>query len=91
MARELGRRLKVGYVSPDFRQLSVAYFVDPLLKGHDQQAVEVFRYAEVVRSDADTGNQRMEGLNCGERLAAFFRVREGRGFFEGFLVLGPPW
>jgi hypothetical protein len=36
----------------------------------------------------------MEGLNCGERLAAFFRVREGRGFFEGFVAradcLGEP-
>ena len=36
----------------------------------------------------------MEGLDRGERLAAFFRVREGRGFFECFLAradrLGEP-
>jgi predicted O-linked N-acetylglucosamine transferase (SPINDLY family) len=56
--REPGRRLKVGYVSPDFRQHSVAYFVDPLLKGHDQQAVEVFCYAEVARPDAVTARLR---------------------------------
>jgi protein O-GlcNAc transferase len=50
--REAGRRLKIGYVSPDFRMHSVAYFVEPLLKEHDRQAIEVFCYAEVKRQDA---------------------------------------
>ena len=54
MTARLGRRLKIGYVSPDFRQHSVAYFVEPLLKEHDRQAVEVFCYAEVRRPDAVT-------------------------------------
>jgi predicted O-linked N-acetylglucosamine transferase (SPINDLY family) len=54
--REVGRRLKIGYVSPDFRSHSVAYFVEPLLKGHDWQAVEAFCYAEVKRPDTVTGN-----------------------------------
>jgi protein O-GlcNAc transferase len=52
------RRLKIGYLSPDFREHSVAYFVEPLLKGHDRQAVEVFCYAEVKRPDAVTGDLR---------------------------------
>ena len=52
--REAGRRLRIGYVSPDFRLHSVAYFVEPLLKGHDRQAVEVFCYAEVLRPDTVT-------------------------------------
>ena len=30
--REMGRRLKIGYVSPDLRHHSVAYFVEPLLR-----------------------------------------------------------
>jgi predicted O-linked N-acetylglucosamine transferase (SPINDLY family) len=34
----------------------VAYFVEPLLKGHDRQAVEVFCYAEVKRPDTVTGD-----------------------------------
>ncbi len=51
---ETGRRLRVGYVSPDLRQHSVAYFFQPLLREHDPQAVEVFCYAEVARPDAVT-------------------------------------
>ena len=58
--RVAGRRLKIGYVSPDFRQHSVAYFVEPLLREHDRQAVEVFCYAEVMRPDAVTA--RLQGL-----------------------------
>ena len=33
----------------------MAFFVQPLLKGHDRQAVEVFCYSEVKRPDAVTG------------------------------------
>jgi len=56
--REPGRRLRVGYVSPDFREHSVAYFVEPLFKGHDRRAVEVFCYAEISRPDATTARLR---------------------------------
>jgi protein O-GlcNAc transferase len=52
--RSTGRRLKVGYVSPDFRQHSVAYFLEPLLRHHDRSDVEVFCYAEVSAPDAAT-------------------------------------
>ena len=36
------RRLRIGYLSPDFHQHPVAFFVEPLLRGHDRQKVEVF-------------------------------------------------
>jgi FkbM family methyltransferase len=52
--RETGRRLRIGYVSPDFCLHSVAFFLEPLLRGHDRQVVEVFCYAEVMRPDAAT-------------------------------------
>ncbi len=45
------RRLKVGYVSPDFKNHSVQFFVEPLLANHDHAAVEVFAYADLPRED----------------------------------------
>jgi len=47
----LGRRLRVGYVSPDFRLHSCAFFMEPLLAAHDRNAVEVFCYAAVKHPD----------------------------------------
>lgn len=48
------RRLRIGYVSPDFRDHSVSYFFLPLLEAHDRREVEVFCYAEVKRVDKMT-------------------------------------
>ena len=48
------RRLRVGYVSPDFRAHPVSYFFEPLLAEHDRGVVEVFCYAEVRRPDEIT-------------------------------------
>ena len=52
--RSAERRLKVGYVSPDFRSHSVAHVLEPLLRSHDRSAIEVFCYAEVNWPDART-------------------------------------
>jgi protein O-GlcNAc transferase len=51
---ESGRPLRVGYVSPDFREHSVRYFIEPILAHHDPAAVEVFCYANVALPDAVT-------------------------------------
>ncbi len=48
------RVLRVGYVSPDFRQHSITYFLESLLAQHDRAAVEIFAYAEVAHPDAVT-------------------------------------
>ena len=53
-SREPGRRLRVGYVSPDFRSHAVAYFVEPIIANHDRERVEIYCYAEVKREDAYT-------------------------------------
>ena len=45
------KRLKIGYVSPDFYQHSVSFFFMPLLQNHDRNQVEVFCYSEVRFSD----------------------------------------
>ena len=47
-------RLRIGYVSPDFRGHSVGYFFLPLLMARDRNEVEVFCYAEVKRPDEMT-------------------------------------
>jgi len=52
--RNPNRRLRVGYVSPDFRRHSVAYFFEPLLREHDRDLVELYCYAEVTRPDSVT-------------------------------------
>ncbi len=56
--RAPGRRLKVGYVSPDLRAHSVAYFLTPLLENHSKQAVDVYCYAGVIQPDAVTAHLR---------------------------------
>jgi predicted O-linked N-acetylglucosamine transferase (SPINDLY family) len=57
---EPGRRLRVGYVSPDFCVHSVARFIEPVLDSHDHQAFEIVCYADVARPDRVT--QRLHGL-----------------------------
>jgi predicted O-linked N-acetylglucosamine transferase (SPINDLY family) len=48
------RRLRVGYVSPDFRAHAIQQFLVPLLQHHDAQAFEVFLYSSVARADPET-------------------------------------
>lgn len=48
------RRLKVGYVSPDFCAHSVAFFIEPVIVSHDRAKFEVICYADVPRPDTVT-------------------------------------
>jgi protein O-GlcNAc transferase len=48
------RRLRIGYVSPDFRHHVCALFIEPLLSQHDHTLVEVFAYSLVRREDQVT-------------------------------------
>ncbi|WP_413172057.1 tetratricopeptide repeat protein [Anabaena azotica] len=48
------RRLRIGYISPDFRRHSVSAFIKPIFQHHDRTQVEVFCYGEVNEPDAIT-------------------------------------
>lgn len=50
-----GRRLKVGYVSGDFRQHAVSYFVEQLFTHHERTRIELFAYSTQSMRDAVTG------------------------------------
>jgi predicted O-linked N-acetylglucosamine transferase (SPINDLY family) len=52
--RSPDRRLRIGYVSPDFRQHVVGMNLLPLFSRHDHSAFEIFCYAQVARPDAQT-------------------------------------
>jgi len=48
------RRLRVGYISPDFHTHSVAYNFEPFLSGRNSGAVEVYGYGNVKKQDEIT-------------------------------------
>jgi protein O-GlcNAc transferase len=52
--RQKDRRLRIGYVSADFREHSVVFFVENLLLHHDRKQVEVFCYSDVTHPDEIT-------------------------------------
>ena len=57
-AQDPERRLRIGYVSADFHQHSVAFFLAPVLAAHDAAEVEVFAYSDVAKPDAVTAKLR---------------------------------
>ena len=51
-----GKKLRIGYVSGDFKNHSVSYFFEPLLYNHNKNAVEIFCYYNNTITD-DTTNR----------------------------------
>jgi protein O-GlcNAc transferase len=60
--RNPDRRLRIGYVSPNFWEHCQSFFMLPLLLAHDRRQVEVFCYSEVLRPDARTRQMK----NCAD-------------------------
>ena len=52
--RDPARKLRLGYLSPDFRAHSVAYFFEALLEKHDRKQFEIFLYSDTSRADVVT-------------------------------------
>ncbi len=59
--RNFSPKLKIGYVSGDFKTHSVAYFFEPLLSAHNKSKVEVFCYYNHSLEDSTT--ERLKGLS----------------------------
>jgi predicted O-linked N-acetylglucosamine transferase (SPINDLY family) len=53
-SRDADRRLRIGYLSPDFCEHVVGRNLLPLLREHDHRQMEIFCYANVVRADSFT-------------------------------------
>jgi predicted O-linked N-acetylglucosamine transferase (SPINDLY family) len=49
-----GRRLRVGYMSPNFSRHSVGYFAEPVIRHHDRNRFEVYCYYMHPLSDETT-------------------------------------
>lgn len=52
--RDPSKRLRVGFLSPDFRSHSVAYFAEPLLRSLNRQHFQVFGYGSLPKPDQVT-------------------------------------
>ena len=52
--RSANRRLRIGYVSPYFREHCQAFFTVPLFSAHNHAEFEIFCYAGVARPDGIT-------------------------------------
>jgi len=48
------RKLRIGYISPDFRKHSVTFYFESLLDGHDRNKFEIYGYGNIVKSDQAT-------------------------------------
>ena len=64
-SRDPNRALRVGLMSPDFREHSVAYFLEPWLSNRNRDLIKVFCYAELPFADAVTN--RLSALSEGWR------------------------
>ncbi|MDZ4801536.1 MAG: tetratricopeptide repeat protein [Bryobacteraceae bacterium] len=77
------QRVRLGYLSADFREHSVMYFLEPVLANHDREKFEIYCYDDGSRHDSMTDRIRthadqwrdIRGLNLGPALS---RLREDK-------------
>ncbi|MFO1013845.1 MAG: hypothetical protein U1E50_08780 [Caulobacteraceae bacterium] len=46
-----GRKLRIGYVAPNFSSSQLTQFITPILESHDQDAVEIFLYPAKLETE----------------------------------------
>ena len=52
------RRLRIGYVSPNFSRHSVGYFIEPVIRHHDREKFEIYCYYAHDKADDTTARLR---------------------------------
>jgi predicted O-linked N-acetylglucosamine transferase (SPINDLY family) len=57
-SRDPERRIRVGFVSPDLRQHSVSFFVEPIFERHDRASIELVAYSTTREPDRVTARLR---------------------------------
>ncbi len=57
-SKSVARKLRIGYLSGDFRNHSVAYFALPLLEAHDREKFDIYCYSNNLRDDDVTARFR---------------------------------
>jgi predicted O-linked N-acetylglucosamine transferase (SPINDLY family) len=62
--RSADRTLRIGYISPDFRQHPVGFFIEPAIAGHDREHFQVVCYSDIGRGAGDELTRRLE-RECG--------------------------
>ena len=55
-----GRRIRVGYSSPDYRGHACRFFMEPIFRNHDRDQFELFAYSNTLNPDQHT--ERMKGF-----------------------------
>ena len=60
--RATGRRLRVGYVSPDLCRHSTRFFFTPLFSHHDRSRFELYAYANVSQGREDKFTDEYRGM-----------------------------
>ncbi|MEQ8250763.1 MAG: tetratricopeptide repeat protein, partial [Oceanibaculum nanhaiense] len=63
--RTPGRRLRVGFVSPDFRRHTSRFYFAPLFEHYDREAIELIGYSNVQQPDEWT--EKFRGWSSGWR------------------------
>jgi len=58
--KDPNRRLRIGYLSPDFRRHAVAYFSEPLMLAHEREQFEIFAYAHLDPRQSDHYTERFK-------------------------------
>jgi protein O-GlcNAc transferase len=56
--RDPERRLRIGYISPDFRHHSLSRFILPLFRYHNHREFEIVCYSDVANPDTSTDRLR---------------------------------